>query len=332
METIFIKVDPNHPDPLVISAASEIIKAGGVVGFPTETVYGLGADALNPDAVDAIFLAKGRPSSNPVILHIASFEDLEGITIFVPDNARKLMDAFWPGPLTVVLEKTPNVPDNVTGGLQTVAVRMPSHPVALALIKASGTPIAAPSANISGVPSTTMGDHVLEDMDTRIPMILDCGPCDIGVESTVVDFTQDPPVILRPGGLSAEDIRRVIPAICSSTERKEKSPGTRFKHYSPKAQVVLIPVGDLNKTDSFVVPYLVQGLKVLLVHHYPIGMSASDHLSIRYLNPDDYARNIFSILRNSDKESFDVVVIQGVAPTGLGVAVMDRLHRASVKT
>ena len=332
METLFISVDPLTPDPEKIEQAAVLIRTGEVVGFPTETVYGLGADALNEDAVRKIFEAKGRPAVNPIIVHVADLDGLKALTTEVPENAKKLMDAFWPGPLTVILPKTPIVPLVVTGGLQTVAVRMPSHPVALALIRASGVPIAAPSANKSSLPSTTKGTHVLQDMDGKIPLILDCGPSDIGLESTVVDFTQDPPVILRPGGLSLESIQKVLPQVLPhGTKGTEKSPGTRFKHYSPKADVILIPATDVDKTASYLDFMVAAGRTVLLIGYQLDGLHARTHHSID-LRVSDYAKNIFSLLRDADAHSFDTVVIQGVEEVGIGVAVMDRLRRAAVKT
>lgn len=246
----------------------------------------------------------------------------------VPDQARDLMAAFWPGPLTVILPKTPLVPLIVTGGLQTVAVRLPSHPVARALIRAARVPIAAPSANTSSLPSTTRGSHVLQDMDTKIPLILDCGPSDIGLESTVVDFTQDPPAVLRPGGLSLEDIHRVLPQVRAfGVVGAEKSPGTRFKHYSPKATVILIPPAELAQTRA----YLPSGKRTLLIGYQLKELGELGSVTLCPLESTQYAKHIFRLLRDADAESFEVIVVQGVEDSGLGVAVMDRLQRAAAK-
>lgn len=224
-----------------IHAAGQLIRQGGLVAFPTETVYGLGADALNPLASERIYKAKGRPSDNPLIIHISNLEDLDQIVTEVPKQARKLADKFWPGPLTMIFEKSDIVPLETTGGLQTVAVRMPDHPAALLLIQSGGGFIAAPSANTSGKPSPTRAEHVAEDMRGRIPMILDGGPVGIGIESTIVDFSEKIPMILRPGYITAEMIQEVIgeiridPGLASENEEiRPKAPGMKYRHYAPR--------------------------------------------------------------------------------------------------
>ena len=210
IHTIIRKINKEHPDPEVIREAGGILRAGGLVAFPTETVYGLGADALNEEAAKKIYAAKGRPSDNPLIIHITNMKDLERIVTEIPETAKKVAESYWPGPLTMIFEKAEIVPYGTTGGLKTVAVRMPDHPVARAVIDAGGGYIAAPSANTSGRPSPTCAEHVAEDLSGRIEMIVDAGPVDIGVESTILDMTVDPPMILRPGAVTREMLEELI--------------------------------------------------------------------------------------------------------------------------
>ncbi|MGE5508758.1 MAG: L-threonylcarbamoyladenylate synthase [Chitinophagales bacterium] len=254
MKTRLLRLLPVQPDPALLADAGAVLAGGGLVAFPTETVYGLGANALDPAAVGRIFAAKGRPSDNPLIVHIAGLESLPHLVRDVPALARALMDAFWPGPLTVVLPRTERVPNQVTAGLDTVAVRMPAHPVALGLIAAAGVPVAAPSANRSGRPSPTTAAHVWDDLAGRVDVILDGGPAGVGVESTVVDLTGPRPVVLRPGGLPLEELRRVAgeveidPAVLRKAEAGKvapRSPGLKYTHYAPAAPLTLVapPVG-----------------------------------------------------------------------------------------
>lgn len=254
MKTVIWEISPtgaelqSHPG---ILAGGRILQGGGLVAFPTETVYGLGANGLDPAAVGKIYAAKGRPSDNPLILHIAELKDLERLVADVPEQAALLMERFWPGPLTLVFRKQPCVPHAVTGGLDTVAVRMPSHPIALALIKAAGVPVAAPSANRSGRPSPTLARHVLQDMEGRVEMVIDGGPSAVGVESTVVDVTAPEVILLRPGGISLEALREVLRdlkldmGVASavnerSEEFKPRSPGMKYRHYSPEAEILIV--------------------------------------------------------------------------------------------
>ncbi|MBQ9828149.1 MAG: threonylcarbamoyl-AMP synthase [Lachnospiraceae bacterium] len=256
MKTVISRV--NSPDDAAVSEAADIIRKGGLVAFPTETVYGLGANGLDPTAASRIYAAKGRPSDNPLILHISCMEELYPLVKRVPEKAKLLADRFWPGPLTMIFEKSDIVPYNVTGGLNTVAVRMPSDPVAAKLIELSGVPIAAPSANLSGKPSTTSASHVIADMNGRIDMILDGGDVDIGIESTIVDTTEEIPMILRPGHISIEQIREaagdasIDPAVAvfepgkASSGPKDdrdlvpRAPGMKYRHYAPKGELVLV--------------------------------------------------------------------------------------------
>lgn len=272
--TQVVIVDPNHPDDKDLRVAAELIRAGKVVAFPTETVYGLGADALNPDAVRAIFAAKGRPADNPLIVHIADRKDLLMIAAWLPACAAPLIDRFMPGPLTLILPRAKMVPDVVTAGLDTVAVRIPEHPVARRLIELAGVPIAAPSANRSGRPSPTTAAHVLEDLDGVIPLIVDGGACCFGLESTVLDITGPIPVILRPGAVSAEEIIKVIGPIRTAEESQSaemrsaagghlstavpRSPGMKYRHYAPKTPL-RIAEGPDQPTRSLQVVHQVLG-------------------------------------------------------------------------
>ena len=248
-KTLLLKVDPENPDPAKIQTAAEIIQKGGLVAFPTETVYGLGADALNPNAVLALFEAKKRPLDNPPIIHIANISEVYKLAKQVPPKAELLMKEFWPGPLTLIFKHSNIVPEVTVAGLDTVAIRMPKHKVALALIKQSNRPIAAPSANLAGKPSPTTAQHVFEDLNGRIDAILDSGPTNIGVESTVVDLSVDPPMVLRPGGTPFEALKKVLgdvklhPFVQAEQElplEKIRSPGMKHKHYAPKAEVILV--------------------------------------------------------------------------------------------
>src|SRR5512137_2047426 len=266
-QTFVVKVSPKAPQKKLILTAAEVLRRGGLVAFPTETVYGLGADALNADAVKQIFVAKGRPLDNPIIVHIASVADLKALTSHVPERASLLIDRFWPGPLTLILQKSPDVPDDVTGGLGTVAVRMPQNKIALALIKALGHPIAAPSANLSGRPSGTTAEHVLQDFAGKIDMILDGGPVTVGVESTVLDLSRKPPAILRPGAITQEDLEPLLGRVVMGrgAESKKRSPGTRYRHYSPKARVTLVELGDKTAIARLVDQYAREKKKMAVV-------------------------------------------------------------------
>jgi len=247
METRVAAVDPKRPDEDIIKEAGQILREGGLVAFPTETVYGLGGNALDPEASQKIYAAKGRPSDNPLIVHIAEISALKKIAKNIPEKALILADACWPGPLTMIFEKTDAVPYETTGGLDTVAVRMPDHPVARALIEAAGGYIAAPSANTSGRPSPTQAAHVKEDLDGRIPLILDAGEVRIGLESTIVDFTEETPVILRPGYINKEMLEAVLGEVridpglmAENVNVRPKAPGMRYRHYAPKAALTII--------------------------------------------------------------------------------------------
>jgi L-threonylcarbamoyladenylate synthase len=331
--TRVVAIDPVAPDRTAIKEAAALICAGQLVAFPTETVYGLGADGLNLMALGRIYVAKGRPADNPLIFHLSGPDQLPLVAAVVPEIAHTLMQAFWPGPLTLVLPKTSRVPDLATGGLTTVAVRMPSHPVALALISASETPLAAPSANRSGRPSPTTAQHVLEDLSGFLPMILDGGPTSIGVESTVLDVTCTPPVLLRPGGVTREALEATIGPLQKTTERslQRRSPGTRYRHYSPKTRVLVVEDASQKTFQRTVASALGRYQRVGCLLHRLELTDIPSRLIVRQVGGDvtDYARTLFSALRHLDGLRLDVIIVEGVAEEGLGVAVMDRLRRAA---
>ncbi len=327
-----------------LKRAGEIIRSGGLVAFPTETVYGLGADGLNADACAAIYEAKGRPSDNPLILHIVDFDQVDEITQNVSQDARKVMEAFWPGPLTVILPKKDTVPDRTTGGLDTVAVRMPSHPEARAFIRESGRIIAAPSANTSGRPSPTMAQHVYEDMKGRIPMILDGGAVGIGIESTIVDMTGDCPLILRPGYISKEDIIGVIgqaevdPAIAGREMKKDivaKAPGMKYRHYAPQGQMILVEGQSRDvtaKINELVRKRQAEGYRVGVIgtdetmSYYPeeisISIGSREH-------PETVAANLYRILREMDDLGADYIYSESFFQESMGDAIMNRMLKAA---
>lgn len=331
METRVLAVDPNRPSRRALALAAALIKDGRPVAFPTETVYGLGADALNPAAVRAIFRAKGRPADNPVIVHIADPAQLPALAREVPRAANPLMEKFWPGPLTLVLKRRAAVPAQVSGGLDTVAVRMPAHPVALALIREAGTPLAAPSANRSGRPSPTTAAHVLHDLNTRIPLILDGGRTEIGLESTVLDLTGPTPLLLRPGGITVEQLRAVVGPVELRPDAGHlgRSPGTRYRHYRPRAPVMLALTR--RQLARLVKQQRARGLRTGLVCRGRSTTSLCPDVQVRSL-PESltgYARGLFAALRALDDSGVDVIVVEGVEERGLGLAVMDRLRRAA---
>jgi L-threonylcarbamoyladenylate synthase len=343
-KTLLLKVDPENPDPAKIQSAAEIIQKGGLVAFPTETVYGLGADALNPNAVLALFEAKKRPLDNPPIIHIANISEVYKLAKQVPPKAELLMKEFWPGPLTLIFKHSNIVPEVTVAGLDTVAIRMPKHKVALALIKQSNRPIAAPSANLAGKPSPTNAQHVFEDLNGRIDAILDSGPTNIGVESTVVDLSVDPPMVLRPGGTPFEALKKVLgdvklhPFVQAEQElpmEKIRSPGMKHKHYAPKAEVILVEgnvPAVIGKVKELAESYRLKGAKV--------GILATDETQTAYkaevvkslgsrFNLAIVAQNLFRLLREVDAENVDVIIAEGVPSEGLGLAVMNRLRKAS---
>ncbi|ANF21921.1 L-threonylcarbamoyladenylate synthase [Thermococcus piezophilus] len=321
-------------DERKIRIAARFILEGKLVAFPTETVYGLGADALNEKAVKRIFKAKGRPADNPLIVHIADFKDLNKLAREIPEEAKLLAERFWPGPLTIVLPKKDEVPKVTTGGLDTVAVRMPSHPIALALIRAS-TPIAAPSANVSGRPSPTLAEHVIDDFYGKIECVIDGGETKIGVESTVIDLSDEKPTLLRPGGLPLEEIEMVIgeveihPAVRGKLVDVARSPGMKYKHYSPEAQIIVVegPMERVReKIKELVKEYQGQGLRVGVMATEPYECDEFFHFGD---TEEEFARNLFKALRELDKRGVDIIIAEGIEERGLGFAVMNRLRKAA---
>ncbi len=343
-KTLLLKVDSQEPDIEKICIAANFIKKGGLVAFPTETVYGLGADALNPKAVLSLFKAKKRPLDNPPIVHVGNAKDIQRLVKNVPPKAERLMKKFWPGPLTLIFKRSIIVPDVTVAGLDTIAIRMPKHNVALALIRKSGCPIAAPSANLAGKPSPTSAKHVLDDLNGRIDAVLDAGPTCIGVESTVLDLTVDPPQILRPGGTSYEVLKEVLGKVelnpVAVADRalpieKARSPGVKHKHYAPNADLVVVEgeiaavVSKIKELTDF---YMHNNKKVGVlatdetVHNYRANVvkslgSRSDMAAI--------ARNLFMLLREFDLEKVDIIIAEGMPTEELGLAIMNRLRKAS---
>lgn len=343
-KTLLLKVNPQNPETAIIKKAADIIKRGGLVAFPTETVYGLGADALNPSAVLALFEAKKRPLDNPPIVHVGNPKDVYKLTKKVTPSAKLLMEKFWPGPLTLIFERSEIVPSVTVAGLDTIAIRMPNHKAALALIRESGCPIAAPSANLAGKPSPTMAEHVLEDLGGEIDAILDAGQTNIGVESTVLDLTSEPPQILRPGGVPYEILKKVLVnvelgAVAVADKmvpvEKARSPGMKHKHYAPNAEVIVVE-GELSrviiKVKELVDFYVMNNKKVGIlatdetVNHYESGVVKT--IGSRN-NLAEIAKNLFRLLREFDQECVDIIIAEGVPREGLGLAVMNRLRKAS---
>jgi len=316
--------------------AARVLQKGGLIAFPTETVYGLGAHALLPAAVEAIFVAKGRPADNPLIVHIGRREDLISVARDVPGYAHRLMDAFWPGPLSLVLPRGVNVPDVVTAGRDTVAVRMPDHPVALRLLQLAGVPVAAPSANRSGAPSPTTRGAVLEDLGDRIDGALEGGISRIGLESTVVDCTGPVPVVLRHGGLSLEDLRLVVleTRLASTVELASgRSPGIRHAHYRPRARVRVAYLDD-SASDNVLVNDLrptqqasVRTAWIGLVEP-PRGVTGRSEVLPSVVA---YAQRVFAFFRECDRDGVEEILCQAVPRSGIGMALMDRLERAAAE-
>ena len=332
MNTLLLENNEND-----IKIAGKILKNGGLVGMPTETVYGLAADALNPEAVAKIFMAKGRPGDNPLIVHISDITDIEkfGLAKNFSEKAQALAKAFWPGPLTIVVPKGDSIPKEVSGGLDTVAIRFPKHPVAQKIIKSAQTPLAAPSANISGSPSPTTAKHVLDDLKGKIDAVLDGGSCDVGVESTVITVATKTPRLLRPGGVTAREIEKVIgkididDAVFHQLLRGQKvaSPGMKYKHYSPKAKVVLL------KGESFTDYVSENADENILALCYDEDI---DNLHIPYLSlgdKNDYeqqAQRLFDVLRKIDEmPNIELVYARCPQIKGVGMAVYNRLIRAA---
>lgn len=342
MKTRIVNISKDNIDNSLMKEAGEIILSGGLVAFPTETVYGLGGDAFNSESSMKIYAAKGRPSDNPLIVHIADISDLAKVAESVPEEAYKLARAFWPGPLTIILNKVPDLPRETTGGLETVAVRMPSHPVALEFIKEAGGFVAAPSANLSGRPSPTSAKYVIEDLDGRIDMIIDGGSSEIGLESTIVDLAQSKPMILRPGYITREDLERVLGTVSidrtilddNSTE-PPKAPGMKYRHYAPKADLLIV-----SGSSDNVIDYINQ--KVLADHadEKKVAVISTDETADKYRadivkslgardDETSIARNLFRILRELDDIEVDMIYTESFDSKGISMATMNRLLKAA---
>lgn len=342
MDTRVVRIDEQHMDDALIREAGKIIKAGGLVAFPTETVYGLGGDALNPNSSKKIYGAKGRPSDNPLIVHIACMESLPAIVQDIPAAAEKLAAVFWPGPLTMIMKKSGTVPKETTGGLETVAVRMPSHPVALAFIEASGGYVAAPSANRSGRPSPTVAAYVAEDLDGRIEMILDGGDVELGLESTIVDLTVEPPVILRPGFVTEEALAGVLGQVeqdatlfSDDSGQAPKAPGMKYRHYAPEGELTIVRGFAAAVTD-----YINAGLSEGRRNNKKTGVIATDETIASYradvprsvgkrTDVNAVAKGLYRILREFDDEGVELIYSESFDGDGVSQAVMNRLLKAA---
>ena len=342
MGTKISKIDKDNIDESLINEAAILIREGKIVAFPTETVYGLGANGLDTNAVEGLFKAKGRPQDNPLILHVSNLEQLRSLVTQIPEIALECMKRFWPGPLTMIFNKSEIVPYMITGGLETVAIRMPNNPIALKLIEESSLPIAGPSANLSGKPSPTNASHVIEDLDGKIDMIIDGGETGVGLESTVLDLSIGTPTILRPGGITYEDLKEIIPnveqdlgTIKMSENIVPKSPGQKYKHYAPKADMTVY-TGNIDN----IVSKIKEQTKELINKGYKVGIMATEETKNDY--PDGFvlvvgtrakketiATNLFKIIRLFDDNGVDVILAEGVEYDHIGMAIMNRMMKAS---
>ena len=351
MNTKIIKIDQEQIDYNLLGEAVNIIKDGGIIAFPTETVYGLGANGLNEKAVEKIFLAKGRPQDNPLILHIYAIDQIKDLVEEISPIAKACIEEFWPGPLTILFKKSAKVPEIITAGLDTVAIRMPENKIALELIRLSNTPIAAPSANISGRPSPTSAKHVVEDLSGKVDMIIDGESTGIGLESTVLDLSGDIPMILRPGGITEEDLKKIIPnitmdfSIIKSEENiVPKSPGQKYRHYAPKSEMILFS-GEVDKIVEEIIAhtkrYLEMGKRVgimctdetmILYEDFIKEFNAKQSLAISLgsrENKETIAHNLFNTLRLFDEANVDIILAEGINLSHLGTAIMNRMIKAA---
>lgn len=351
METKIIRIDKEQIDYNLLEEAVNVIKNGGIVAFPTETVYGLGANGLDIKAIEKIFAAKGRPQDNPLILHIYSINQIKELVEDIPDIAKACIKEFWPGPLTILFKKSRKVPEIITAGLDTVAIRMPENKIALELIRLSNTPIAAPSANISGRPSPTSAKHVIEDLSGKVDMIIDGGSTGIGLESTVLDLSGDIPMILRPGGITEEDLKKIIPnitmdfSIMKSDENIiPKSPGQKYRHYAPKSEMILFS-GEVDNIVEEIIGHTKKYSKM----GKKVGIMCTDETTSLYEdfikefntpetlvislgsreNKETIAHNLFYTLRLFDETNVDIILAEGINLSHLGTAIMNRMMKAA---
>jgi L-threonylcarbamoyladenylate synthase len=343
MDTKVIRIDPENIDITKIKEAGDILRKGGLVAFPTETVYGLGGNACDAGASEAIYAAKGRPSDNPLIVHICDYSQLESIAADLPSEAKKLSDAFWPGPMTLIVNKNGVIPHETTGGLDTVAVRFPSHPIANALIRESGCMIAAPSANTSGRPSPTKAEHVIHDLSGRIDAIIDGGPVQIGLESTIVDLTEGLPTILRPGYINKQMLEEVVgevkvdPGILGTenVHVRPKAPGMRYKHYAPKGDLKIVS-GEPDRVIAEINRLAAEGE----ADSRKVGIIATEETKDLYHaghvisigdRTDEYeiAHNLFDVLRRMDEYGAELIYSEEFSTPRIGNAIMNRLLKAA---
>ncbi len=342
METKIIKINSENIDDELITEAARFIKEGRLVAFPTETVYGLGANGLDEKAVLKIFEAKGRPGDNPLILHIESIEQLKPLVENVPEMGYKCIEKFWPGPLTMIFKRSSIVPDVITGGLDTVAIRMPENKIAKELIRKSNVPIAAPSANLSGKPSPTSAQHVIKDLFGRVDIIIDGGSTGVGLESTVLDLSGDIPMVLRPGGVTIEDLREIIPnvtqdmgTIKESENIVPKSPGQKYRHYAPVAEM-RVYTGEVED----IVNAINKACDELKAQGRKVGIMATEETRDKYYmgiikivgkreQKETIATNLFNVIRQFDDEDVDIILAEGVEIDQIGMAIMNRMMKAS---
>lgn len=342
MKTKMLRLDEENINKEIIASAAKVIKDGGLVSFPTETVYGLGANGLDEQAIAKIFKAKGRPQDNPLILHISSVEELDELVSEISDEAKVCIDKFWPGPLTMIFKRSGIIPDGITAGLDTVAIRMPSNKIALELIRQAQRPIAAPSANISGKPSPTAADHVFTDLDGKLEMIIDGGRTGVGLESTVLDLTEEVPTILRPGGITHEDLVKVLGKVeidKSITNFNEKiipkSPGQKYKHYAPNSEMIIFE-GEMENVISNIKKICEENIAL----GKKVGIMCTDETENNYnkglvysmgsrKNGETIAHNLFYILRDMDKENVDIILAESTSFSEIGLAIMNRMIKAA---
>ncbi len=360
MHTKIKKINPEHMTDDDFRLAIELLKKGEIVGFPTETVYGLGGLINHPKAISKIFEAKNRPADNPLIVHISNFEMLEKLVKEIPQKVEFLCKKFWPGPLTILFKKSSYVLDIITAGLSTVAIRMPSHKIAHRLINLVNIPIAAPSANLSGRPSPTTADHVYHDLHGKIPLIIDGGKCELGVESTVIDVNRNPPLLLRPGGLNYEELNQILPDLkliehqiekdpaAEKLLQKPSTPGLKYKHYSPNAYVILIekPVDIMNEIlETLWKKFKDQGRKIGFIHTHNrielgetlkkdpdtfiINLTPSEKAKKQDVDTKLVAHELFSSLRALDNKGAEIILVEGITYKKEGLAVMNRLKKAA---